>query len=88
MLILIYRAIFTDKNSFNLPQNAHERDALAAAVKTYRDYLKKFQQIEKRAEKADLSYNEIDNVKTRVINGTSISTAIDQIVIDGEIKKT
>ncbi|MBZ2165802.1 DUF460 domain-containing protein [Methanobacterium spitsbergense] len=79
--------IFTDKKSFNLPQNAHERDALAAAVKTYRDYLKKFQQIEKRAEKADLSYNEIDSVKTMVINGTSISTAIDQIVIDGEIKK-
>ena len=25
--------------------------------------------------------------KTMVINGTSISTAIDQIVIDGEIKK-
>ena len=41
------QSICTDKNSFNIPQNAHERDALAAAVKTYRDYIKKLQQIEK-----------------------------------------
>ena len=82
------QSVCTDKDSFKLPQNAHERDALAAAVKTYKDYLKKFQQIEKRSEKVDLSYDEVDNVKTMVIYGTSISTAIDQIVIHGEVKKT
>ncbi len=44
-----------DKTSFEIPQNAHERDALAAAVKTYRDHINKFRQIEKRAEKAKLN---------------------------------
>ena len=65
-----------------IPQNAHERDALAAAVKTYRDHLNKFRQIEKRSEKAELSPYEVETVKKRVINGTSISNAIEQIFED------
>lgn len=60
------------------PQNAHERDALAAAVKTYKDHINKFRQIEKRAEKLDLSIESIDTVKKSVINGTSISNALEQ----------
>jgi predicted RNase H-like nuclease (RuvC/YqgF family) len=51
-LIPIYN-IDKDQKLFELPQNAHERDALAAAVKTYRDHINKFHQIEKRAEKAN-----------------------------------
>ncbi len=74
-----------EQTLFELPQNAHERDALAAAVKTYRDHLNKFRQIEKRAEKAELSYDAVDSIKIRVINGTSISNAIEQISED--IKK-
>ena len=68
-----------DKTSFVLPQNAHERDALAAAVKTYRDHINKFRQIEKRAEKAKLTESAVDAIKAMVINGTSISNAIEQI---------
>ena len=76
-----------DKNSFEqLPQNAHERDALAAAVKTYRDHLNKFRQIEKRAEMAELSYDEVETVKMKVINGTSISNTISKILEDKEKK--
>ncbi len=74
-----------DKNTLELPQNAHERDALAAAVKTYRDHLNKFRQIEKRAEKAEIT-EMVDTIKTMVINGTSISNAIEQISED--INKT
>ena len=55
------------------------RDALAAAVKTYRDFFNKFQQITKRAEKAGLNDRAIDSIKTLVINGVSISNAIKQI---------
>ncbi len=68
-----------EQTIFELPQNAHERDALAAAVKTYKDHVNKFRQIEKRAEKAELSYEAIDRIKIEVINGTSISNAIEQI---------
>jgi predicted RNase H-like nuclease (RuvC/YqgF family) len=76
-----------DKKSFEqLPQNAHERDALAAAVKTYRDHLNKFRQIDKRAEMAELSYEEVETVKIMVINGTSISNSIAQILEDREKK--
>lgn len=60
------------------PQNAHERDALAAAVKTYRDHLNKFRQIEKRGEKLELSDKSVDAIKKMVIHGISISNALEQ----------
>ena len=81
MLIHFYRISSRDSIQ-EIPQNAHERDALAAAVKTYRDHLNKFRQIEKRSEKSELSPYEVESVKTRVINGTSISNAIEQIFQD------
>jgi predicted RNase H-like nuclease (RuvC/YqgF family) len=69
-----------DNNTpLEVPQNAHERDALAAAVKTYRDNTNKFRQIMKRALNAELNDNEIDKVKTLVINGVSISNAIKHV---------
>ena len=61
------------------PQNAHERDALAAALKTYRDHLNKFRQIERRAVKLGLSENNIENVKMMVIKGKSISNALKEL---------
>lgn len=71
---------FTDmRNSMNVPQNAHERDALAAAVKTYKDHSKKFRQIEKRAEKLSITADMVDEVKIQVINGKSISNSIREI---------
>ena len=66
-------------NSLNMPQNAHERDALAAAVKTYKDHSKKFRQIEKRAEQLSMTADMIDEVKIQVINGKSISNSIREI---------
>jgi len=70
-----------ERNIYELPQNAHERDALAAAVKTYRDHVNKFRQIEKRAEQAEISSNAFDSIKIEVINGMSISNAIEQISV-------
>ena len=70
---------YENNKSLEIRQNAHERDALAAAVKTYRDFFNKFQQITKRAEKAGLDDRAIDSIKTLVINGVSISNAIKQI---------
>ena len=52
--IEIVDSFLNDDKILLIPQNAHERNALAAAVKTYRDHLNKFRQIEKRAEKLDL----------------------------------
>jgi uncharacterized protein len=70
---------YENNKSLEIRQNAHERDALAAAVKTYRDFSNKFQQITKRAEKAGLDDKAIDSIKILVINGVSISNAIKQI---------
>ena len=66
-------------SSKNWPDNAHERDALAAAIKTYKHYEKKIKQIEKRTEKMGLSTEEVEEVKIMVIKGLPISKAINQI---------
>lgn len=64
----------------NFPENAHERDALAAAIKTYKHYQNKLRQIEKRTENLDLSDDEVDEIKSRVIMGSPITKAIDKIM--------
>ena len=79
---------YENHKSLEIPQNAHERDALAAAVKTYRDHFNKFRQITKRAEKAELDDGAIESVKILVINGISISNAIKQISEDLNKKNT
>jgi predicted RNase H-like nuclease (RuvC/YqgF family) len=77
--IEIVDSFLNDGKSLLIPQNAHERDALAAAVKTYRDHLNKFRQIERRAEKLDLPDDIVENVKIMVINGKSITNAIKEL---------
>lgn len=79
---------YENNKLLEIRQNAHERDALAAAVKTYRDFFNKFQQITKRAEKAGLNDRAIDSIKTLVINGVSISNAIKQITEETDKENT
>jgi uncharacterized protein len=62
------------------PENAHQRDALAAAIKTYKHYEKKLNQIENRVSSLNISDNEVDIIKCLVINGTPISKAIDSFL--------
>ena len=65
------------------PNNAHQRDALAAAIKTYKNYEKKLNQIDKRAYEKNLSFEETEEVKNLFINGTPITKAL-EIVIDSK----
>ncbi len=65
--------------SDEVPQNDHERDALAAAIKTFKDYRNKLEQIEKRAEKLELPDYVVDDIKIMVINDISISNAIESV---------
>jgi predicted RNase H-like nuclease (RuvC/YqgF family) len=58
------------------PQNAHERDALAAAIQGYKNYQKKLEQIEKKAIDLGLPLELVDNVKIMVINEVPITKAI------------
>ena len=74
-----FQGLNADKPIDSVPKNAHERDALAAAIKTYNDHLNKFRQIKKHAEKAELNHASVENVKVLVINGTSIKNAIEQV---------
>lgn len=67
-------------SSTKYPGNAHERDALAAAIKTYKHYQNKLRQIEKRTEKLGLTEEEVDDIKSMVIRGRPISSAIDDIL--------
>ena len=56
--------------------NTHERDALAAALRAYREYMGKFRQIEANASRypAEIS---IENLKASVVKGASIAEAIE-----------
>lgn len=59
-----------------VPQDAHQRDALAASIRTYKSYHKKLDQIESRSLEINLSSEDEDLVKRMVIGGTAISSAI------------
>ncbi len=64
-------------------RNAHERDALAASLHAFKQYKKKFAQIQKKTP-ADVDEAE---VKALVIKGVSISAAINQLLTAREEKK-
>lgn len=59
-----------------IPQDAHQRDALAASIRTYKSYQKKLEHIENRSLEASLTAEDEDLVKRMVIQGTAISSAI------------
>ncbi|MEN4006059.1 MAG: DUF460 domain-containing protein [Methanobacteriaceae archaeon] len=73
-------------SSLKFPDNAHERDALAAAIKTYRHYQKKLNQIERRTEKLRLSPYEVDEIKNMVIRDRPITKAIDDIIKPADLE--
>ena len=63
--------------------NDHERDALTAALLTYRSYKNVFSRIEKKApQNADLEL-----IKFHVIRGASIEAAIEKVRASGEPEK-
>jgi len=74
--------------SDTIPQNAHERDALAAALKTYKKYQNKLQQITKKADELDLTSFEVDTVKIMFLQGSPVSKAIDHILETRKSNKT
>lgn len=64
--------------------NDHERDALTAALLTYRSYKNIFTRIEKKApQNADLEL-----IKFHVIRGASIEDAIEKVLASGEPEKS
>jgi predicted RNase H-like nuclease (RuvC/YqgF family) len=64
--------------------NDHERDALTAALLTYRSYKNIFTRIEKKApQNAD-----IELIKFHVIHGVSIEAAIEKVRASGEPEKS
>lgn len=67
-------------HSDEIPQNAHERDALAAALRTYKKYQNKLQQIARKADELDLNLSEVDNVKIMFLHGSPITKAMDYIL--------
>lgn len=62
--------------SDQIPQNAHERDALAAAIQCYKKYQKKIEQIERRTQNLELTPKMVDDIKIGVINEIPITKAI------------
>jgi hypothetical protein len=66
--------------SDEIPQNAHERDAMAAALKTYKKYQNKLQQIARKADELNLTSSEVDAVKIMFLQGTPVSKAMDYIL--------
>ncbi|BDZ71052.1 DUF460 domain-containing protein [Methanobacterium petrolearium] len=67
-----------DNNNDLIPQNAHERDALAAAIQCYKKYQKKLEQIERRTKNLGLTPEIVDDIKISVINEIPITKAINR----------
>ncbi len=65
-----------DIGSNLIPQNAHERDALAAAIQGYKKHQKKLEHIERRTLNLEMPPELIDEVKIMVINEVPITKAI------------
>ena len=57
-------------------KNVHERDALAACVNAFKNYKKKFAQVQKKTPPGV----DVEEVKALVIKGVSISAAIKQLI--------
>ena len=70
------KVIVTDE----LPQNAHERDALAAAIRTFKKYQPKLMHAEHRSQNAGLPPEQIEEIKIMFIEGKAISSAIQSVV--------
>lgn len=70
------------------PENAHQRDALAAAIKTYKYYEKKLKHIENKVSSFQLNDDEVDEIKCLVINGTPITKAIDSFMTKKSLKNS
>jgi len=69
-----------DGDYYPLPQNAHERDALAAAIHGYKKNQQKLLLIERRIQNHDLSIKEVDDIKIMVINDVPITKAINTVL--------
>jgi len=65
-----------DVELVSVPKNAHERDALAAAIQGYKKYQKKLEQIERRARDLEIPLDMVDDVKIMVINEVPITKAL------------
>jgi predicted RNase H-like nuclease (RuvC/YqgF family) len=76
---------YAETHGFKL-NNAHEVDALAAAVKAYQHYGKKFSQVEARVEKQELKL-QVDDVKNLVVRGYTLKAAV-QTLLDSKKTKT
>ncbi len=77
-----------DRTSNFSPNNAHQRDALAAAIKTYKNYEKKFNLIDKRGKEKNLSFKDIEEVKSLFIDGMPVTKALNFINDSKVIIKT
>lgn len=66
------------KDNFSdfIAENAHERDALAAAVQAFKSYQKKLELIKRRVVGLNLTSADVDEIKVMVINGVPITKAI------------
>ena len=78
---------FLMEKKLDISLDAHERDALAAAIKTYRHYENKLRQVESRLTNSDISEREINEIKGLVIKGTPIANAIRKIKKPKGVKK-
>lgn len=79
--IEIVENFLNQRSILQRPENAHERDSLAAVIKTYKNYQNKLKQIDKKVEGLKLSWEELDEIRAQVIKGNTISSAINNVLI-------
>lgn len=76
------------RESENAPENSHERDALAAALRAYKHYEKKLRQIDRKVEEAGLTPGETLEVKGLVVMGKPVAEAIRSLKEMENLSKT
>lgn len=76
---LVDEYIKKTKSRFNI-SNAHERDSLSAAIKSYKHYEKKLKIVDKKCSIYNFTQQEVENIKNEFIMGVPIVKAIKKIL--------
>ncbi|MCS7139990.1 MAG: DUF460 domain-containing protein [Candidatus Nezhaarchaeota archaeon] len=75
-------------NFKHMIKNAHQRDALAAALKAYLSFKSKFTQLEARAKELNLTPSQLEKAKAMIIKGLTMKEALDRVLLKDENEHT
>ncbi|MEM2020767.1 MAG: DUF460 domain-containing protein [Zestosphaera sp.] len=73
-------AEFTDLHPSTSVKNAHERDALAAAIKAYSEFQEKIEKLSRRLKEMGLYEVDMQKYRVKVLMNETLSTIVEEII--------